>query len=64
MIFSGPRFFQKIKKRIRLYYYYVTSGRLVFVRFLEEIEDTKDILEIKTKSSIRLEALSISFRAE
>ena len=32
--------FQKMNKWIRLYYY-DTSGRLVFVRFLEEIEDTK-----------------------
>jgi hypothetical protein len=40
MIFLGPRFFQKTNKQIRLYYY-DTSGRLVFVRFLEEIEDTK-----------------------
>ena len=35
-----PWIFQKINKWIRLYYY-DTSGRLVFVRFLEEIEDTK-----------------------
>ena len=33
-------FLQKIYKRIRLYHY-DTSGRPVFVRFLEEIEDTK-----------------------
>ena len=33
-------FFQKMNKRIRLYYYYI-SGRLVFVCFLEAIEDTK-----------------------
>ena len=33
-------FFQKTNKRILLYCY-ETSGRLVFVRFLEEIEDTK-----------------------
>ena len=31
---------QKNKKKIRLYYY-DTSGRLVFVSFLGEIEDTK-----------------------
>ena len=33
-------FLQKTNKRIRLYYY-DTSGRLVLVRFLGEIEDTK-----------------------
>ena len=42
MIFSSRRFFQKTNERIRLYYY-DTSGRLVFVRFLEEIEDAKKI---------------------
>ena len=31
---------KKTNKRIRLYYF-GTSGRLVFVWFLEEIEDTK-----------------------
>ena len=40
MIFSSERFLQKTDERILLYYYQ-TSGRLVFVRFLEEIEDTK-----------------------
>ena len=40
MIFSSRRFLQKTNKRILLYYY-ETSGRLVFVCFLEEIEDTK-----------------------
>ena len=39
MIFSSQRFLQKTNKQILLYYY-ETSGRLVFVRFLEEIEDT------------------------
>ena len=33
-------FLQKMNERIRLYYY-DTSGRLVFVRFLEEIDDPK-----------------------
>ena len=33
-------FLQKTNERIRLYYY-DTSGRLVFVRFLEEIDDPK-----------------------
>ena len=40
MIFSSRRFLQKTNERILLYYY-ETSGRLVFLRFLEEIEDTK-----------------------
>ena len=40
MIFSSRCFLQKTNERILLYYY-ETSGRLVFVRFLEEIEDTK-----------------------
>ena len=35
-----PQFFQKTNKSIRLHYYN-TSGRIVFVRFLEEFEDTK-----------------------
>ena len=39
MTFLSGRFLQKTNKRILLYYY-ETSGRLVFVRFLEEIEDT------------------------
>ena len=35
--------FAKFCGLLRIYelYYYDTSGRLVFVRFLEEIEDTK-----------------------
>ena len=36
---------QKTNERIWLYYY-DTSSRLVFVRFLEEIEDTKKYFEI------------------
>ena len=40
MIFSSRRFLQKTNGRILLYYY-ETSGRLVFFRFLEEIEDTQ-----------------------
>ena len=40
MVFSSRRFLQKTNERILLYYY-ETSGRLLFVRFLEEIEDTK-----------------------
>ena len=39
-IFSSRPFLQKTNERILLYYY-ETLGRLVFVRFLEEIEDTK-----------------------
>ena len=38
-------FLQKTNERIRLYYY-DTSGRLVFVRFLEEIDDPKNHFEI------------------
>ena len=34
------QFFQKMNKTIWLYYY-DTSGRIVFVRFLEKFEDTK-----------------------
>ena len=40
MNFGVIDFLQKTNERIRLYYY-DTSGRLVFVRFLEGIEDTK-----------------------
>ena len=40
--FWYPQFFQKMNEKIQLYYY-DTSGRLVFVRFLGEIEDTKKI---------------------
>jgi hypothetical protein len=42
MIFGVINFLQKTNEQIRLYYY-DTSGRHVFVRFLEEIEDTKKI---------------------
>ena len=38
MGFGVIDFLQKTNERIRLYYY-DTSGRLVFVRFLEEIDD-------------------------
>ena len=40
MIFSRQYFLQKTNEQILLYYY-ETSGRLVFVLFLEESEDTK-----------------------
>ena len=40
MVFGAFDFLQKTNKRIRLYYY-DTSSRLAFVRFLEEIQDTK-----------------------
>ena len=40
MVFGVFDFLQKTNERIQLYYY-DTSSRLVFVRFLEEIEDTK-----------------------
>ena len=38
-------FLQKPNERIRLYYY-DTLGRLVFVRFLEEIDEPKNHFEI------------------
>ena len=40
MVFGVFDFLQKTNEGIRLYYY-DTSSRLVFVRFLEEIEDIK-----------------------
>ena len=40
MIFQADVSSKKTNEQIRLYYC-DTSGRLVFVRFLEEIEDTK-----------------------
>ena len=40
MIFLSEHFFQKTNKQILLYYY-ENSGRLDFVHFLEEMEDTK-----------------------
>ena len=40
MIFSSRRFFQKTNEPFQLYYY-GTSGRRVFVHFLEEIEESK-----------------------
>ena len=46
MIFLSQLFLQKTNKRIRLYYN-DTSGRLVVVPFLEEIEGTKKHFEIK-----------------
>ena len=38
-------FFQKMNVKFRLNYY-DTSGQLVFVRFLEEFENTKDISKL------------------
>ena len=38
-------FFQKMNVKFRLNYY-DTSGQLVFVRFLEEFENTKDITKL------------------
>ena len=60
MIFSSRRFLQKANERILLYYY-ETSGRLVFVRFLEEIEDTKKIFRnyLTFSSSIKASSSSI-----
>ena len=49
---KSKQFFQadvSSKKRTNewiLLYYFETSGRLVFVRFLEEIEDTKNISKL------------------
>ena len=43
--FSNRHFLQKTNEQILLYYY-ETSGQLGFVRFLEEIEDTKRHFEI------------------
>ena len=40
MVFGVIDFLQKTNERIRLYYY-DTSGWLVFVRFLEEIDGNK-----------------------
>ena len=39
-------FLQKTNEQIPLMYYYDNSGRLVFVRFLEEIDDPKNRFEI------------------
>ena len=43
--FFEPTFPPKMNKGILLYYY-ETSGWLDFVRFLEEIEDNKDISKL------------------
>ena len=40
MVFGFTDFLQKMNEQIR-FYYNDTSGRLVFVRFLEEIDDPK-----------------------
>ena len=45
MVFGVISFLQKTNEQIRLYYY-DTPGRLVFVRFLEEIDDPKNHFEI------------------
>ena len=45
MIFSSRQFFQISNARIRLYYN-DTSGRIVFVRFLEELKTTNRLFEI------------------
>jgi hypothetical protein len=58
---------KKTNKKIRLNYY-DTSGRLVFVRFLEELEDTKKtfrnqvtIIEFKTTQKSRCKFFSSHF---
>ena len=43
--FQYPQFFQKTNEKIRLNYY-DTSGRLVFVRFFEEIEDISKVTDL------------------
>ena len=45
MVFEVIDFLQKTNEQIRLYYYDI-SGRLVFVRFLEEIYDPKPISKL------------------
>ena len=45
MFFGFIDFLQKTNEQIRLHYY-DTSGWLVFLRFLDEIEDTKKHFEI------------------
>ena len=52
--FSSWPFLQKTNEGILLYYY-ETSGRLVFVRFLEEIEDTKKTFRHKLTFSTWIE---------
>ena len=44
MVFGVIDFLQKTNEQIRLYYY-DTSGRPAFVRFLEEIDDPKKLLQ-------------------
>ena len=44
-MFSSRHFLHKTNERI-IPYYYETSGRLVFVRFLEEIDNPKNPFEI------------------
>ena len=61
MIFSSRRFLQKTNERILLYYY-ETSGQLVFVRFQEEIEDTKkDISKLSDVQAAQLWAAPVPF---
>ena len=45
MVFWAIDFLQKTNEQIRLYYY-DTLGQLVFVRFLEEIDDPENHFEI------------------
>ena len=59
MIFLGRRFLQKTNEPILLYYY-ETSGGLVFVPFLEEIEDTKNTF-LNYLTLIRLNILLNTF---
>ena len=57
MIFSCRRILEKTNERILLYYY-ETSGWLVFVYFLEEIEDTKKTF--RNYLTFNMHVLSIS----
>ena len=66
MFFGVIDFLQEMNKQIRLYYY-DTLGRLVFVRFLEEIDDPKKPCKTTTKNffghSIKYEKHGQSFSA-
>ena len=57
MVFGVIDFLKKTKQ-IQLYYY-DTSGRLVFVHFLEEIEDTKK--SFRNYLTFRSQVQSIKF---
>ena len=58
MVFGVFDFLQKTNERIRLYSY-DTSNRLVFVRFLEEIEGTKKPFRNYLTFSVKLQLQSL-----